>query len=163
MRTDPVSGAVRKGLLGEFLPFAGRCLARLVPVPPAVPRRPPRIVGVGIDIAVVSRFTRALERHPALGERLFTSAERLLPSGAPRPPASLVARFAAKEAIAKALGSPGGLRWHDAEIRTGPAGEPVVHVSGTVLRAARERGVRAWHVSLTHDGDMASAMVVAAA
>ncbi|MEV5985418.1 holo-ACP synthase [Streptomyces sp. NPDC052051] len=125
-------------------------------------RRPPRVVGVGIDLAVVSRFGRALERHPELRERLFTRTERTLPSGAPRGIASLAARFAAKEAVTKALGGPPGLRWHDTEIRTGPAGEPILHISGTVREAARLQGIGSWYVSLTHDGDLASAMVVAA-
>ncbi|MBN9375173.1 MAG: 4'-phosphopantetheinyl transferase superfamily protein, partial [Cellulomonas sp.] len=66
------------------------------------------IVGVGIDVVDVARFVQALERTPALRQRLFTEVERELP------PASLAARFAVKEAVAKALASPGGMRWHDA-------------------------------------------------
>src|SRR5207245_4844001 len=61
------------------------------------------IVGVGIDVVDVDRFARILSRRPALAERLFTPAERRLPI------ASLAARFAAKEAVAKALGAPAGL------------------------------------------------------
>ncbi|MBK8436141.1 MAG: holo-ACP synthase [Austwickia sp.] len=113
------------------------------------------IVGVGIDVVDLARFEQTLARHPRLRERLFTPAERDLP------PASLAARFAAKEAIAKALGSPGGLAWTDAEVRRGSGGRPVVEVSGTVAAAARDAGVRTWHVSLTHDGGVASAVVVA--
>jgi holo-[acyl-carrier protein] synthase len=73
----------------------------------------------------------------------------------------LAARFAAKEAVAKVLGAPKGLRWHDAEIRTGPGGRPVLRVRGTVAAAAARRGITAWHVSLTHDADVASAVVIA--
>ncbi len=68
------------------------------------------IIGVGIDVVDIERFGQTLDRTPALRERLFTPAE------ASRPPASLAARFAAKEALAKALDAPAGLAWHDAEV-----------------------------------------------
>ncbi len=121
------------------------------------------IVAVGIDVVLVERFTRALARTPLLGERLFTEAERTTGSGNPRPPESLAARFAAKEAVAKALGAPTGLHWHDCEIVTDPDGRPWLTVSGTVAAVAAERGVKRWHLSLSHDGGIASAMVIAEA
>ncbi|MGN6300074.1 MAG: holo-ACP synthase [Angustibacter sp.] len=68
------------------------------------------IVGVGIDVVDIERFGRTLEATPRLAERLFTPGERELPL------ASLAARFAAKEALAKALGAPVGLHWHDATV-----------------------------------------------
>ena len=119
------------------------------------------IVAVGIDVVQVDRFSRALERTPLLSERLFTEAEWLTASGNPRSSESLAARFAAKEAVAKALGAPRGLHWHDCEIVTDPDGRPWLTVSGTVAAAAKERGVNRWHLSLSHDGGIASAMVVA--
>jgi holo-[acyl-carrier protein] synthase len=119
------------------------------------------IVAVGIDVVLVDRFTRALERTPLLAERLFTPDERVTSSGNPRSAESLAARFAAKEAVAKALGAPAGLHWHDCEIVTDPDGRPWLTVSGTVAEAAEERGVSRWHLSLSHDGGIASAMVVA--
>ncbi|MEV6526424.1 holo-ACP synthase [Longispora sp. NPDC051575] len=119
------------------------------------------IVGVGIDVVLVERFTQALLRTPLLSERLFTESERLTSSGNPRAPESLAARFAAKEAVAKALGAPSGLMWHDCEIVTDPDGRPWLTVSGTVAAAATSRGVARWHLSLSHDGGIASAMVVA--
>ncbi|MGY0234735.1 holo-ACP synthase [Longispora urticae] len=119
------------------------------------------IVGVGIDVVLVERFTQALHRTPLLSERLFTESERLTSSGNPRAPESLAARFAAKEAVAKALGAPSGLMWHDCEIVTDPDGRPWLTVSGTVAAAATSRGVARWHLSLSHDGGIASAMVVA--
>lgn len=119
------------------------------------------IVAVGIDVVLVERFTGALARTPLLAERLFTEAERLTASGNPRSPESLAARFAAKEAVAKALGAPVGLHWHDCEVVTDPDGRPWLTVSGTVAAVAGERGVLRWHVSLSHDGGIASAMVVA--
>lgn len=119
------------------------------------------IVAVGIDVVLVDRFARALARTPLLADRLFTKAERHTLAGGPRSTESLAARFAAKEAVAKALGAPSGLRWHDCEVVVGPDGRPWLTVSGTVAAAATERGVVRWHLSLSHDGGIASAMVVA--
>ena len=119
------------------------------------------IVAVGIDVVLVSRFARAIERTPSLVDRLFTPAERTTSSGQPRSPESLAARFAAKEAVAKSLGAPTGLHWHDCEVVSDAGGRPWLTVSGTVAAAADERGVRRWHLSLSHDGGIASAMVVA--
>jgi holo-[acyl-carrier protein] synthase len=121
----------------------------------------PVIVAVGIDVVLVDRFTRAIARTPLLADRLFTSAERTTASGNPRSPESLAARFAAKEAVAKALGAPGGLHWHDCEVVSDPDGRPWLTVSGTVASVAAERGIDRWHLSLSHDGGIASAMVVA--
>ena len=119
------------------------------------------IIGVGIDVVPVERFAQALRRTPGLRNRLFTAAEQQTPSGGPRTGESLAARFAAKEALAKALGAPVGLHWHDCEIVTDPDGRPWLTVSGTVAAVAKERGVDRWHLSLSHDGGIASAMVVA--
>ena len=92
------------------------------------------IVGVGIDVVDVARFGATLERTPALLERLFTAAERAMALN------SQAARFAAKEALAKALGAPAGMLWQDAEVHRGADGRPHFEVRGTV-RAAR-RGAR---------------------
>lgn len=119
------------------------------------------IVAVGIDVVLVARFARAIERTPSLVERLFTPAERATSTGTPRTPESLAARFAAKEAVAKSLGAPVGLRWHDCEVVSDADGRPWLTVSGTVAAAAESKGVRRWHLSLSHDGGIASAMVVA--
>jgi holo-[acyl-carrier protein] synthase len=119
------------------------------------------IVAVGIDVVLVERFARALERTPLLGVRLFTEDERMTGSGSPRSAESLAARFAAKEAVAKALGAPAGMQWHDCEIVADPDGRPWLTVSGTVAAAATKQGINRWHLSLSHDGGIASAMVVA--
>lgn len=119
------------------------------------------VVSVGIDVVLVERFARALARTPLLADRLFTAAERTTASGNPRSAESLAARFAAKEAVAKALGAPGGLNWYDCEIVTDVDGRPWLTVGGTVAAAARDRGIERWHLSLSHDGGIASAMVVA--
>ena len=119
------------------------------------------IVAVGIDVVLVDRFAGALRRTPLLAERLFTEAERTTPSGNPRSAESLAARFAAKEAVAKALGAPTGLHWHDCEVVADPDGRPWLTVSGSVAEAAAKRDITRWHLSLSHDGGIASAMVVA--
>jgi holo-[acyl-carrier protein] synthase len=112
------------------------------------------IIGVGIDVVDVARFGATLERTPGLRDRLFTDAERGLPL------ASLAARFAAKEALAKALGAPVGLRWHDAEVHRGEDGRPHVGMQGTVAARAKELGASRTHISLSHDAGIASAVVI---
>lgn len=113
------------------------------------------VVGLGIDIVDVARFATALERTPALAERLFTTAERAITR-----PERLAARFAAKEALAKALGAPADLRWHDVEIQSAADGSPQLLLSGTVAAAAARRGAQRWQVSLSHDGGLAVAVVI---
>jgi holo-[acyl-carrier protein] synthase len=113
------------------------------------------IVGVGIDVVDLERFARSLERTPNLADRLFTEHERGVH------PRSLAARFAVKEALAKALGAPPGMRWTDAEVRRGPGGRPSLHVEGTVAAVAARLGVTSWHISLSHDGGVAVAVVIA--
>ncbi|MFD4541271.1 holo-ACP synthase [Streptomyces bauhiniae] len=121
------------------------------------------IIGVGIDVAEIDRFRAALERTPNLAARLFVTAELTLPGGERRGIASLAARFAAKEALAKALGAPAGLLWTDAEVYVESSGQPRLRVKGTVAARAAELGVRSWHVSLSHDAGVASAVVIAEA
>ena len=113
------------------------------------------IVGVGVDVVDVGRLARALARTPGLERRLFTDGER----GRSAP--SLAARFAAKEAVAKALGAPGGLRWRDAEVVTGERGRPHLALHGGVRQEATAQGIGTWHLSLSHDGGLAMAVVVA--
>ncbi|MGV9688569.1 holo-ACP synthase [Streptomyces sp. NPDC003444] len=119
------------------------------------------IIGVGIDVAEIDRFAASIERTPGLLDRLFVEEELLLPSGERRGIASLAVRFAAKEALAKALGAPAGLHWTDAEVYVEETGQPRLRVRGTVEARAVELGVRHWHVSLSHDAGVASAVVIA--
>ncbi|MDN0195158.1 holo-ACP synthase [Streptomyces sp. S.PNR 29] len=119
------------------------------------------IIGVGIDVAEIERFAESLERTPGLVRRLFRESELLLPSGERRGVASLAVRFAAKEALAKALGAPPGLHWTDAEVYVEDSGQPRLRVTGTVAERAAELGVRSWHLSLSHDAGVASAVVIA--
>ena len=113
------------------------------------------IIGVGIDVVEIARFEQALNRTQGLAGRLFTDGERILP------PHSLAGRFAAKEALAKALGAPRGLLWTDAEVVKEAGGRPLLTVSGTVAAAAARLGVTSWHLSLSHDAGVASAVVIA--
>ncbi|MFJ3233315.1 holo-ACP synthase [Streptomyces sp. NPDC086787] len=119
------------------------------------------IIGVGIDVAEIDRFRAALDRTPNLSGRLFVDGELYLPGGERRGIASLAARFAAKEALAKALGAPAGLLWTDVEVYVEDSGQPRLRVRGTVAARAAELGVRSWHVSLSHDAGVASAVVIA--
>jgi holo-[acyl-carrier protein] synthase len=112
------------------------------------------IVGVGIDVADIDRFAAALERTPGLRTRLFTPAERQLPLH------SLAARFAAKEALAKALDAPVGMDWQDAEVVSESSGRPVFALRGTVAARAELVGARSVHLSLSHDAGIAGAVVV---
>lgn len=112
------------------------------------------ILGVGIDVVDVDRFEESLDRTPAMRERLFTPLERK------RPLSSLAARFAAKEALAKALGAPTGMQWLDAEVVNDATGDPQFEIRGTVLARANNLGVASIHVSLSHDAGIASAVVV---
>lgn len=112
------------------------------------------VVGVGIDVVDVGRFAESLVRSPGLRDRLFTPGERT------RRDASLAARFAAKEALAKALGAPSGLSWHDAEVVTSDDGRPWFSVTGSVAESCAGLGVERIHLSLSHDAGIASAVVV---
>ena len=113
------------------------------------------IIGVGIDVVDIARFQETLARTPALRERLFTQEERGLGI------ASLAARFAAKEAIAKALGAPAGLRWTDARVVTNDDGKPSLEIGGSIQAWANDLGVDRFHVSMSHDAGIASAVVIA--
>lgn len=112
------------------------------------------IAGIGIDVVDLARFARSLERSPKLRERLFTEAERGLPVH------SLAARFAAKEALIKALGGSEGVRWHDMEIVPDEERNPGFVLHNVVGRQVAERGIAHIHVSMSHDAGIASAFVV---
>ncbi len=112
------------------------------------------IVGVGTDVVEVARLSAALERTPSLRDRLFTNAEAVLPVE------SLAARFAAKEALAKALAAPVGLSWREVEVVVEEGGRPALELSGGVAERAAELGASRVHLSLSHDAGVALAFVV---
>ncbi|WP_440710118.1 holo-ACP synthase [Herbiconiux sp. YIM B11900] len=113
------------------------------------------IVGVGVDFVDVARFERSLARTPKLLERLFAEGERALPVR------SLAARFAAKEALIKAVGHSTEFRWHDMRIVSDDHRNPAFSVSGGVAAALAEIGATRVHLSMSHDGGNALAFVVA--
>jgi holo-[acyl-carrier protein] synthase len=113
------------------------------------------IAGIGVDMTEIARLEASLARTPGLSKRLFAESEQ---KGSIR---QLAGCFAAKEAAAKALGETKGLKWTDAVVHRERNGRPVLKVTGTVAAAAAERGVSAWHVSISHDGGFCVAMVVA--
>ncbi|KAF0259362.1 holo-ACP synthase [Clavibacter michiganensis] len=112
------------------------------------------IRGIGVDVVDVARFARSAERTPGLVPRLFAPAERSLPAR------SLAARFAAKEALIKALGGPGGISWQDMEVVRDEHGDPSFRVAGVVAEVAAARGVTRIHLSMSHDAGLATAFVV---
>lgn len=112
------------------------------------------IRGIGVDIVDLARFARQVERTPGLIPRLFAVGERGLPVH------SLAARFAAKEALIKAIGDSAGMTWQELEIATDPHGNPgfVLHRSLKALMAFR--AITSLHVTMTHDAGVACAFVV---
>jgi holo-[acyl-carrier protein] synthase len=111
--------------------------------------------GLGIDLLEIKRLERALERHPRLAERVFTEAERDYARARARPGRHLAARFAAKEAVVKALGLSGGFGLREIEVLAGEP--PRVSLSG---RAAEAAGGGRVEISLTHSRDFAAAAAI---
>ncbi len=125
------------------------------------------IVGVGVDAVDVERFRRVLDRRPRFAARCFTETEQSDCTGSADPVQSLAARFAAKEAVMKALGSGiGAFALTDVEVRRTPGRDATRHaphlvLHGTAAKLADARGAGRFHVSLTHTDDVAIAFVVA--
>lgn len=119
-------------------------------------------LGLGIDLVDVPRFATVLARRPAIKDRLFTAAELSYAGTLANPVPSLAVRFAAKEAVMKALGvGLGAFAFDEVEVRRLDSGQPVLALSGRALAVASGRGVRAWLVSLTHTESSAAAVVMA--
>lgn len=114
---------------------------------------------MGVDLCSVERMTAMLGRRPGVVKRLFTRRESHTERGL-RTAQSLAARFAAKEALAKAIGVPNGGSWLDIEVIADESGRPCLTLSGAMAVQAASLGVARVHVSLSHDGGMAIAMVV---
>jgi len=120
------------------------------------------VIGVGVDVVDVERFRASLTRTPTMRERIFTLAELEHVATKYDPVLSLAARFAAREAVMKAMGlGLGAFGFHDASVRIDDAGAPHLIISGQAAALATDRGIDTWHLSLAHDGGMATAMVVA--
>jgi holo-[acyl-carrier protein] synthase len=129
--------------------------------PFAAEEMPPGVIGVGVDVVDLARFEQVLDRSPGIVTRVFTDREiALCDRGASRA-WSLAVRWAAKEAVAKVLVDTRGLSWHECEVLTGDRGAPVLVVSGRIAEVSRERGIARWLLSLSHDGPMGIAFVIA--
>ncbi|MEM9373670.1 MAG: holo-ACP synthase [Planctomycetota bacterium] len=122
------------------------------------------VVGHGVDLAEVARIERLLGQHPErFLERCFTADEQHDAGGGPRRGERLAARFAAKEAALKALGTgwADGIGWTDIAVRRLSSGKPELVVRGRAAEIASALGITRWHVSLTHSGAYAMASVIA--
>jgi holo-[acyl-carrier protein] synthase len=113
------------------------------------------IVGIGVDLVDVARFETAIANTPKLKDRLFTEGEKSLNSY------SLAARFAAKEALMKAVGKAKGLSFQEVQIIKDEHGKPSFELSGQSEKTVLDRGIANLHLSLSHDGQMAIAYVIA--
>lgn len=121
------------------------------------------IYGVGTDIVATARFQRFLdEGNSALMERIFTSAERVMCEKRKDAASCLAARFAAKEAFLKALGTGlrDGISWHDMEVSNDALGKPELLLCGKAAELYHKKNLAGLHLSLSHDGGHAVAMVV---
>lgn len=120
------------------------------------------VIAVGVDVVDLERFQRSLTRTPALRDRLFGQFDLDGVAGGEAGTSSLAARFAAKEAVLKALGGHiEGFAWHDIQVLRPEGRAPHLELSGATSGYAHGRGVTHWHLSLSHDGGVAVAFVVA--
>ena len=120
------------------------------------------MIGLGVDLVDVPRFRRTLARTPTLSARLFTPGERTYAETARDPIERYAVRFAAKEAVMKALGvGLGAIDWHDVEVVREESGAPFLRVEGRAAALAERAGVSRWLVSLSHTASLAEAVVIA--
>jgi holo-[acyl-carrier protein] synthase len=120
------------------------------------------IIGIGTDLAQCERFRKFLDRENKVLERIFSESERNYALRKRDPAPHLAARFAAKEAFLKALGTGlrDGLAWRQVCVDLDPLGCPALELSGRAAELMAERGARSAHLSYSHDGDYAVATVV---
>ena len=121
------------------------------------------IVGLGVDVCEIDRMERALARHPTMRERVFTPEERAYCDGKARPAESYAARFAAREAVIKALGGYRGKRWQDVSVSRHPSGAPSVVLTGNAKVRADANGISQVLISFTHERSLSVAFAVAVA
>ena len=124
-----------------------------------------RIAGHGIDLVEVARIARLVDEHgQRFLDRCFTAHEQQCAQDTKRRNEHLAARFAAKEAVFKALGTgwSGGVAWTDVEVVRLPSGQPSLKVTGRAAEIAAQLGIREWHISITHTDAHAMASVIAA-
>ncbi len=123
---------------------------------------PVAVIGIGADLVDVDRFRAVLARRPRLVERIFTETERADAGRRGDPSESLAARFAAKEAVMKALQvGLGCFAMHDVEVVRAPSGAPSLRLHGQAAAVADRAGVAEWRLTLTHTSHVAQAIAVA--
>jgi holo-[acyl-carrier protein] synthase len=126
------------------------------------PVTPVASIGLGLDLVDIARFAAVLARRPAISERLFTVGERAYAFSLADPVPSLAARFAAKEAVMKAMGvGLGAFAFDEVEVQRQPSGEPRLVLTGRAAELSAQRAVRQWLISLTHTDTAAAAVVLA--
>ncbi len=118
------------------------------------------IIGIGVDVVDLARFERAATRTPGVLTRLFAESEQR-DGAARRSLSSLAARFAAKEAVIKAIGDSTGVRWHDMAVVSDGLRNPSIEVYNSLAQIVAARGITAIHLSMSHDGGVAIAYVIA--
>ena len=122
------------------------------------------IGGLGVDIVEIGRMALALERTPRIKERIFSEAERTYCDSRSRPEVHYALRFAAKEAVLKALGTGfSGVRFRDVEVERDERGRPIPVLHGRAAELASEAGIRELHLSLSYTATTAVASAVAIA
>lgn len=119
------------------------------------------IVGLGVDICEIARMERALERHQTLRGRVFTAEEIAYCDSKARPAESYAGRFAAREAVIKALGGYRGKGWQDISVTRAPSGAPSIRLEGNARRRADQLGVTGVLITFTHERTNAVAFAVA--
>jgi holo-[acyl-carrier protein] synthase len=127
-------------------------------------KEPPVVIGIGTDLIEISRIERSLERFgEAFLRRVFTAGEVAYCTAKKNSAESFAARFAAKEAGAKALGTgiSRGVSWREFEVKRSPGRRPELHLSGRAQEIAHALGIRRLSLSITHSRDLSMAVVIA--
>jgi holo-[acyl-carrier protein] synthase len=120
------------------------------------------VIGLGVDVVDIERFRTLMQRTPTMRERLFPAVELQHVATLADPVPSLAVRFAAREAVMKAMGlGLGAFGFHDVWVDRATSGAPSLTVTGRAAEHAAERGIERWFVSLSHHGPVAVAVVVA--
>jgi len=119
------------------------------------------ILGLGVDLCEIARMERAIGRHPTLRERVFTPEEIAYCDSKARPAESYAGRFAAREAVIKALSGYRGKRWQDISVTRAPSGAPAIRLDGNAKTRADALGVSKVLITFTHEKTNAVAFAVA--
>ena len=119
------------------------------------------VVGLGVDLCDIARMERALQRHATMRHRVFTAEEMSYCDSKARPAESYAGRFAAREAVIKALGGYRGRRWQDISVSRDPSGAPSIVLAGNAKRRADSLGISRIMITFTHEKTNAVAFALA--